>query len=96
MYDAGQGVETDDAQAAYWERRSAEQGHAYAQANLSFRYNAAGVFADAFAWCQRAAHSNLAWAQYNLGLMYRKGEGVAQSDTEAAYWYRAGRGAEPP
>src|ERR1700712_1064460 len=88
MYDAGQGVPQDDAEAAYWERRSAEQGHAYAQANLSFRYYAAGDFVEAFAWCQRAAHSNLAWAQFHLGLMYRKGEGVAQNDTEAAHWYR--------
>jgi TPR repeat protein len=88
MYDAGQGLPQDSAQAAYWERKAADQGHAYAQANLSFRFYAADDFAEAFAWCQRAAHSNLAWAQYNLGLMYRKGEGVPQSDTEAAHWYR--------
>jgi uncharacterized protein len=88
MYDAGQGLPQDDTQAAYWERKAAEQGHAYAQANLSFRFYAADNFAEAFEWCQRAAHSNLAWAQYNLGLMYRKGEGISQSDTEAAHWYR--------
>jgi TPR repeat protein len=88
MYDAGQGLPQDESQASYWERKAAEQGHAYAQANLSFRFYAAGNFAEAFAWCQRAAYSNLAWAQYNLGLMYRKGEGVSQSNTEAAYWYR--------
>ena len=91
MYDEGQGLPQDSTQAAFWERKAAEQGHAYAQANLSFRYYATNDFAEAFAWCQRAAHSNLAWAQYNLGLMYRKGEGVAQHDTEAAYWYRPGR-----
>ena len=67
---------------------AAEQGHAYAQANLSFRYYAADDFDESFAWCQRAAYSNLPWAQFNLGLMYRKGEGTAQSDTDAAYWYR--------
>jgi TPR repeat protein len=88
MYDEGKGLPKDDTQAAYWERKAAEQGHAYAQANLSFRYYAANDFIEAFAWCQRAAYSQLAWAQYNLGLMYRKGEGVAQSNTEAAYWYR--------
>ena len=88
MYDTGQGLPQDDIQAAHWERKAAEQGHAYAQANLSFRYYAAGNFAEAFAWCQRAACSHLAWAQYNLGRMYRKGEGVPQSDTEAAHWYR--------
>ena len=88
MLDAGQGIPQDTAEAALWERQAAEQGHAYAQANLSFRFYAVSNFAEAFAWCQRAAFSHLAWAQYHLGLMYRKGEGVAPSDTDAAYWYR--------
>jgi uncharacterized protein len=88
MYDAGNGVRRDDAQAARWERAAAEQGHMYAQANLSFRCYSAGDFAGAFAWCQRAADAELAWAQYNLGLLYQKGEGVAQSEAEAAHWYR--------
>ena len=88
MLDAGQGSTRDEAAAGLWERKAAEQGHAYAQANLSFRYYSAHEFAEAFNWCERAAHSKLAWAQYHLGLMFRKGEGVAQSDTEAAYWYR--------
>jgi TPR repeat protein len=88
MYEEGQGIPKDSIQAAFWERKAAEQGHAYAQANTSFRYYAADDFAEAFAWCQRAAYSNLPWARYNLGLMYRKGEGVTQSNVEAAYWYR--------
>jgi len=88
MYDAGEGIAKDEAASAYWERKAGEQGHAYAQANLSFRYYAANDFAEAFEWCQRAAHSKLAWAEYNLGLMYRKGEGVEQSDAQAAFWYR--------
>ncbi len=88
MYDEGKGLSKDDTLAAYWERRAAEQGHVYAQANFSFRHYAANDFAEAFAWCQRAADSNLAWAQYNLGLMYHKGEGCERSNTEASYWYR--------
>src|ERR1700712_1822903 len=32
MYDAGQGLAQDDTQAAHWERKAADQGHAYAQA----------------------------------------------------------------
>lgn len=88
MYDEGTGIPQDTTQAELWERRAAEQGHAYAQANLSFRYYSANNFEEAFAWCQRAAHSQLAWAQYNLGLMFGKGEGVLQSHTEAAHWYR--------
>jgi TPR repeat protein len=88
MYEVGKGVEKADDEALFWVKKAAEQGHAYAQANLSYRHYAAGEFAEAFTWCQRAADSRLAWAQYNLGRMYRKGEGVAQSDAEAAYWYR--------
>ena len=88
MYEAGKGLPQDEVQAITWERKAAEQGHVYAQANLSFRCYSANDFAGAFAWCQRAADGNLAWAQYNLGLMYRKGEGVARSDDEAAHWYR--------
>ena len=88
MYDAGKGVAQDETQAARWELLAAEQGHLYAQANLSFRCASAGDSAGAFAWCQRAADGELAWAQYNLGLMYQKGEGVERSDAEAAHWYR--------
>lgn len=88
MYEAGQGLAKDDQEAAYWEKKAAEQGHAYAQANLSFRCYAVDAFEEAFQWCQRAAHSKLAWAQYNLGLMHQKGEGTAQNYSDAALWYR--------
>jgi TPR repeat protein len=88
MYDAGQGLPQDATQATYWERKAAELGHVYAQANVSFRFYAEENFSEAFQWCQLAASGNLAWAQFNLGLMYRKGEGVARSDVEAAHWYR--------
>jgi len=88
MYDAGHGIPQNDAQAAHWERMAADQGHLYAQANLSFRCYTAGDLDGAFEWCRRAADADLAWAQYNLGLMYQKGEGVAPSDAEALHWYR--------
>jgi TPR repeat protein len=88
MYEAGKGVPQDDMQVARWERLAADQGHVYAQANVSFRCYSASDFAGAFEWCQRAADADLAWAQYNLGLMYQKGEGVTRSDAEAAHWYR--------
>lgn len=88
LLDAGEVPAASDAEAATWERKAAEQGHAYAQANLSFRSYSQGGYEEAFRWCQAAAHSRLPWAQYHVGLMYRKGEGVAQSDGEAATWYR--------
>ncbi len=87
LMEAGDGVLANVAEAALWERKAAEQNHAYAQANVSFRYYTAGEFNQAFQWCERAAGSGLAWAQFYLGLMYRKGEGVARSDTDAARLY---------
>lgn len=88
LIDAGEIPAFDDGEAARWERNAAEQGHAFAQANLSFRCYSQGDFEQAFQWCLRAAHSRLAWAEYHVGLMYRKGEGVAHSDADAAKWYR--------
>lgn len=42
------------------------------------------------------ANGGEARAQYDLGLMYDKGQGVPQSDTEAMYWYgRAADQGEP-
>ncbi len=87
MLEAGEGVPVDVQEAALWELKAAEQRHAYAQANVSFRCYSAGDFEQAFLWCQRAAQIGLAWAQFHLGLMYRKGEGVLRSDTDAAHWY---------
>ena len=88
LLDAGKAPTQHPTEAADWEQTAAEQGHSFAQANLSFRLYTAGDLAAAFHWCQRAADANLPWAQYNLGLMYRKGEGTPQSDAEAAHWYR--------
>ena len=38
MYDNGEGVPEDDAEAVRWYRRAAEQGHALGQYNLGFMY----------------------------------------------------------
>ena len=47
MYDNGQGVRQDDAQAVQWYRKAAEQGHAKAQYNLGVAYiNGQGVRQD--------------------------------------------------
>ena len=37
---------------------------------------------------QSRAEQGNPWDQFNLGLKYAKGEGVPQSDTEAAKWYK--------
>ena len=59
MYDQGQGVRQDDAQAAQWFRKAVEQGVAEAQYNLGVMYaNGKGVhqdYAQAVQWYRKAA-----------------------------------------
>ena len=91
-YQYGQGVETDNAQAAKGYRQTADQGLADAQYNLGVMYGTGhGVPQDvtqAIAWWRNAADQGHADAQYNLGLMYATGQGVAQDVTQAMVWYR--------
>jgi len=91
-YYEGDGVPQDDAQAAAWLRKAAEQGYAMAQFNLGIMYaNGQGVPQDdaqAVAWLRKAAEQGLAMAQNSLGFKYDKGQGVSQDDAQAAAWYR--------
>ena len=92
MYAEGRGVAQDDAEAAKWYRKSAEQGHADAQNNLGWMYEKGrGVNkddAEAVKRYRKAAEQGHADAQNNLGRMYEKGRGVAQDYAEAVKWYR--------
>ena len=92
MYDVGQGVSQDSAEAMKWYRRAAEQGYARAQLTLGYRYDAGqGVpqdSAEAVKWYRRAAEQGDANAQYSLGLRYTTGLGVSQDYAEAVKWYR--------
>lgn len=59
MHDKGQGVPQDDAAAARWYCKAAEQGYAAAQSNLGVMYdNGQGVSQDAVAavkWYRKAS-----------------------------------------
>ena len=92
MYDNGEGVAEDDAEAVKWYRKAADQGFASAQYNLGVMYaNGAGVEKDerkAVKWYRKAAEQGHASAQYTLGIMYDNGEGVPEDDAEAVKWYR--------
>ena len=74
MYDNGEGVVEDDAEAVRWYRLAADQGLADAQYNLGWMYaDGEGVpedDAEAARWFRLAADQGLAGAQNNLGLMY--------------------------
>ena len=80
MYDEGQGVPQDYAEAAKWYRRAAIQGNKAAQHNLGLIDHA-----ETEKWYRRAAEPGNAAARHNLGLM------EDHSGTET--WYR--RAAEP-
>ena len=93
MYDTGEGVPEDAAEAVRWFRAAAEQGHARAQYNLGVKYaTGEGVpedDAEAVRWYRAAAEQGIAFAQYNLGDMYATGRGVLENAAEAVRWYRA-------
>ena len=91
MYDLGQGIPEDDAEAAAWYRKAADQGIAGAQYNLGLMYrNGDGVprdFTQAAAWYRKAADQGHAFAQYTLGLSYAYGLGVPRDYVEAHKWH---------
>ncbi len=90
MYDNGQGVPKDDAQAVNGYRLAADQGYAWAQTSLGTMYdNGQGVpkdYAQAVKWYRLAANQGYASAQDNLGNMYYLGQGVPKDYGLAEMW----------
>jgi len=90
MYYKGEGVQRDHKEAAYYFRRSAEQGHAAAQYNMGLlRLSGGGIRKDhreAARWFYLSAEQDYSRAQYNLGLMYARGDGVARDRRKAVRW----------
>src|ERR1700730_7963340 len=72
MYDMGQGVPQNYAEALKWYRKAAEQSHADAEYNLTVIYrHGKGIqqnYPEALKWFQLAAEQGNADAQYNLGM----------------------------
>ena len=72
MYEAGEGVPQDYAEAVRWYRKAADAGIAAAEYNLGRSYfTGHGVpqdYAEAFRWSRKAADSGHAAAQTNLGV----------------------------
>jgi uncharacterized protein len=91
MYNKGEGVTQDYAQAAKWYEKAATQGNAKAQVLLgTLYYNGEGVtqdYAQAAKWYEKAAIPGSAEAQFLLGTLYDSGEGVTQDYAQAAKWY---------
>ena len=92
LYEHGQGVPQDYAQAVSWYRTAANSGYADAQFILGIRYyNGQGVpqdYAQAASWHRKAADQGHAFAQYSLCMLNEHGQGVPQDYAQAASWYR--------
>ena len=92
LYEEGDAVTKDLAEAAWWYTKAAAQDHARAQLRLGLMYaKGHGVgqdFARALRWFLGAALKGDAAAQNNLGWMYYNGLGVPTDNREAARWFR--------
>jgi TPR repeat protein len=90
MYDNGEGVAADDAEAVKWYRRAAEQGHPGAQWQLGYKYEyGSGVAVDnveSIKWFRKAAEQGHGIAQFELAMRYHTGKGTAKDSVEAYNW----------
>lgn len=92
LYESGEGVAPDLAQARLWTERAAAGGNRNAMHDLGVYYvrgeGAPRDEATAFRWFQAAAERDLADSQYNLGVLYEQGRGVEANAGEALFWFR--------
>jgi len=74
MYDNGQRVVQNQAEASKWFRKAAEQGDADVQFNIGISYHTGQSVSQDFAkvlrWYRMAAEQGLAEAQLNIGISY--------------------------
>lgn len=93
LYERGEGVPPDLAEAARWYLKAAQQDHALAQTSLASMYErgrgVAQSFREAAKWYRRAAELGNAQAQFNLGSAYEYGLGVPTDFGQAMAWYEA-------
>ena len=91
MYENGEGVPENDAEAVKWYRKAADQGEANAQFNLGVMYdNGDGVpenDAEAVKWYRKAADQGYVKAQHNLAYMYAMGAGVPENSIRGYVWW---------
>jgi TPR repeat protein len=90
LYEAGQGMARNPAEAVKWYRLAADQGLASAQYNLGLAaLLGRGLGQDdraAAKWFESAGAQGVALAQYNLGVLYASGQGVTQDSGESVKW----------
>jgi localization factor PodJL len=91
MYERGEGVNKNLAEARKWTERAAQSGSKQALHNLGVYYaEGAGTaqdFGKAAENFRKAASRGLTDSQYNLAAMHEQGLGTVKSSGEAYYWY---------
>ena len=92
MYQKGEGVARNEAEAAHWYGLAASQGFGDAQLRLGdLYYLGQGVprsYTKAAHWYRRAAEGGNARAQFQLGHLYDVGLGIEHDYTQYRYWTR--------
>jgi localization factor PodJL len=91
LYEHGDGVAPDAAEALRWYEAAAGQGNRKAMHALGVAY-AQGVgtqkdYSAAARWFTKAAELGLVNSEFNLGVLYERGLGVHQSLLDAFKWY---------
>lgn len=91
LFERGEGVPVDLAQARQWTERAAAAGNRKAMHDLGVFYargeGAPLDEASAFRWFRQAAELGVADSQFNLGVLYQQGRGTAANPSEALYWF---------
>jgi uncharacterized protein len=92
MYDLGQGVPQNFAEALKWYARAANQGNAIARNDLGVMYlegkGTTQNVVEAARWITLSANQGYAKAQMNLGFLYNDGNGLPRNPIYAIYWLR--------
>lgn len=94
MYNFGDGVRRDYAQALVWYRKGAEQGDPKSEFQFGGLYHLGhGVPQDdaqGFAWIMKAAEQGHTDAEFFISTCYGEGWGVAKDNTQEMAWLRKG------
>jgi TPR repeat protein len=89
MYEHGNGVVQDLAQAEKWYTKAAERGQTMAQYNLGLFYMTQKKHREAYEWFLRAAKQGHKLAEYNLARLYLHGHCMEVNYGEAYRWLAA-------